>query len=173
MKNLFLSFCLLTAQVCTAQNVGIGKTNPTERLDVNGTLKATNVIITGSGSRSDLLKKGGADSIVFSKGHNGLGLNYIIAIQGIYPAPDAGGYNEPFLGEIRLFAGNFPPKGFAFCQGQLLPINQNQALFSLLENRFGGNGTTTFALPDLRAAVPVGIGAKGPETPWALGERSQ
>ena len=65
---------------------------------------------------------------------------------------------ETFLGEIRMFAGNFAPTGWAFCQGQLLPIAQNQALFALLGTTYGGNGTTTFALPDLRGRVPVGFG---------------
>jgi microcystin-dependent protein len=57
---------------------------------------------------------------------------------------------EPFLSEIRLFSFNYAPKGWALCNGQLLPINQNQALFSLLGTTYGGNGQTTFALPDLR-----------------------
>lgn len=57
---------------------------------------------------------------------------------------------EPFLAEIRLCSFSFPPKGWALCNGQLLPINQNQALFSLLGTTYGGNGSTTFALPDLR-----------------------
>jgi microcystin-dependent protein len=57
---------------------------------------------------------------------------------------------EPFLSEIRIFSFNFPPKGWAFCNGQFLPINQNQALFSLLGTTYGGNGQTTFALPNLR-----------------------
>jgi microcystin-dependent protein len=61
----------------------------------------------------------------------------------------------PFLGEILLISFNFPPKGWAFCNGQLLPINQNQALFSILGTTYGGNGQTTFALPDLRGRVPV------------------
>jgi microcystin-dependent protein len=64
---------------------------------------------------------------------------------------------EPFLAELRLFSFNHPPKGWAFCAGQLLPINQNQALFSLLGTTYGGNGQTTFALPDLRHRVPVHI----------------
>lgn len=62
---------------------------------------------------------------------------------------------EPFLAEIRLMSFNFPPKGWAFCDGQLLPINQNQALFALLGTTYGGNGQTNFALPDLRDRVPV------------------
>ena len=65
------------------------------------------------------------------------------------------------IGEIRMFAGNFAPKGWAFCQGQLLPIAQNQALFSLLGTTYGGDGMTSFALPDLRGRVPVGFG-QGP-----------
>jgi microcystin-dependent protein len=65
---------------------------------------------------------------------------------------------EPFLGEIRMMSYNFPPKGWAFCNGQQLPINQNQALFSLLGTMYGGNGQTTFALPNLRGNVPIHIG---------------
>lgn len=66
---------------------------------------------------------------------------------------------EPFLSEIRLFSFNFPPKGWAFCNGQLLPINQNQALFSLLGTTYGGNGQTTFALPDLRGRCAMHEGS--------------
>ena len=62
---------------------------------------------------------------------------------------------EPFLSEIRIFSFNFPPKGWAFCNGQLLPINQNQALFSLLGTTYGGNGQTNFALPNLQGQVPI------------------
>lgn len=68
---------------------------------------------------------------------------------------------EPFLGEIRLMSFNFPPKGWALCNGQLMPINQNQALFALLGTSFGGNGQTTFALPDLRGRHPLGAGGAG------------
>jgi microcystin-dependent protein len=64
----------------------------------------------------------------------------------------------PFLGEIRLMAFAFPPKGWALCNGQQLPINQNQALFALLGTMYGGNGTTSFALPDLQGRVPVASG---------------
>ncbi len=61
----------------------------------------------------------------------------------------------PFLSEIRIFSFNFPPKGWALCNGQLLSINQNQALFSLVGTIYGGNGTTNFALPDLRSKIPM------------------
>jgi microcystin-dependent protein len=66
---------------------------------------------------------------------------------------------EPFLSEIRLMSFDFAPKGWAQCNGQLLPINQNQALFSLLGTTYGGNGSTTFALPDLRGRVPIHVGS--------------
>ena len=68
---------------------------------------------------------------------------------------------EPFLGEIMMFAGNFAPRGWALCNGQLLPIAQNTALFSLLGTTYGGNGQTTFALPDLRGRAPIHVG-QGP-----------
>lgn len=62
---------------------------------------------------------------------------------------------EAYIGEIRLFAGDFAPRGWAFCDGQLLPIDRNSALFALLGTMYGGNGVQTFALPDLRGRVPV------------------
>jgi microcystin-dependent protein len=65
---------------------------------------------------------------------------------------------EPFLSEIRIFSFGYAPRSWATCDGQLLPINQNQALFSLLGTTFGGNGQTTFALPDLRGEVPIHVG---------------
>jgi microcystin-dependent protein len=61
----------------------------------------------------------------------------------------------PYLGEIRIFAGNFAPAGWMFCEGQLLPISENDALFTLIGTTYGGDGETTFALPDLRGRVPV------------------
>ena len=66
--------------------------------------------------------------------------------------------SEPFLSEIKVVSFNFPPKGWALCNGQFLPINQNQALFALLGTTYGGNGQTTFALPNLRGRVPIHIG---------------
>ena len=75
--------------------------------------------------------------------------------------------SEPFLSEIKLMSFNFPPKSWALCNGQFLPINQNQALFALLGTTYGGNGQTTFQLPDLRGRVPMHMG--GGHT---LGERA-
>lgn len=70
-------------------------------------------------------------------------------------------WDEAFIGEIKLFAGNFAPQGYAICDGSLLPITQNMALFSILGTTYGGNGVSTFALPDLRGRVPMGVG-QGP-----------
>lgn len=72
--------------------------------------------------------------------------------------------SEPFVGEIRMFAGNFAPRGWAFCDGQLLAVSQNDALFSLLGTIYGGDGRTTFGLPDLRGRLPVHAGT-GPGQP--------
>ena len=69
--------------------------------------------------------------------------------------------SEPFVGEIRMFAGNFAPRGWALCDGQLLAVSQNDALFSLLGTTYGGDGRTTFALPDMRGRLPVHQG-QGP-----------
>jgi microcystin-dependent protein len=79
--------------------------------------------------------------------------------------------SEPFLGEIRPFPFNFAPRGWAMCDGQLLPINQNQALFSLLGTTYGGNGATTFALPDLRGRTPLHHGQGPGLSTYALGKR--
>jgi microcystin-dependent protein len=83
--------------------------------------------------------------------------------------------SEPFLGELRLVSFNFAPKGWAFCNGQLLPINQNQALFAILGTTYGGNGTSNFALPNLQGRVPVhagggstALGGKGGEEQHGL-----
>ena len=73
---------------------------------------------------------------------------------------------EPFLSEIRVMSFNFPPKGWALCNGQLLPINQNQGLFSLLGTTFGGDGRVNFGLPDLRGRTPIHVGSG-----HTLGER--
>jgi microcystin-dependent protein len=66
--------------------------------------------------------------------------------------------SEPFLAEVRIVGFNFAPRGWAFCDGQILPINQNQSLYSLLGTTYGGDGRTTFALPDLRGRTPIHVG---------------
>ena len=87
-----------------------------------------------------------------------LAVNYCIALQGIFPARSDG---EPFVSQIQCFPYNFPPRGWAFCDGAILAISQNTALFSLIGTFYGGNGTSNFALPDLRGRVPVNFG-QGP-----------
>jgi len=66
--------------------------------------------------------------------------------------------SDPFIGEIRMFGGNFAPQGWAFCNGALIPIDQNDALFNLIGTTYGGDGQTTFALPNLQSRVPVHVG---------------
>jgi len=78
--------------------------------------------------------------------------------------------SEPFLGEIRVVPYNFAPKGWAFCQGQVLSISQNTALFSLFGTTYGGNGTSTFGVPDLRGRVAVHVGQGQGLSPYDLGQ---
>ncbi len=79
--------------------------------------------------------------------------------------------SEPFLAEIRIFAGNFAPRGWAFCNGQLLPIAQNTALFSLIGTTYGGDGRTTTALPDLKGRAPMHAGRGPGLTARRIGQR--
>src|SRR5215207_9636074 len=66
---------------------------------------------------------------------------------------------QPFVGEIRMFAGNFPPVGWMFCDGQLLPISENETLFNLIGTTYGGDGQSTFALPNLQSRIPIHQGS--------------
>lgn len=159
-------------------NVGVGTSIPAQKLDVNGTAAATSVVIRSGGSVGDcLIRQDANGTIGFRKPVYGLGINYCISLNGIFPSQSRpaptdsvtsvlGG--DPYVGEIMMFAGNFAPKGWAFCNGQLLPIAQNIALYSLLGTTYGGNGVTTFALPDLRNAAPVHAGSN-----WLLGESNK
>lgn len=80
--------------------------------------------------------------------------------------------SEPFIGEIRMFGGNFNPRNWAFCDGQLLSINGNSALFSILGTTYGGDGRTTFGLPDLRGRVPLHVGRGTGLSNRPLGQKS-
>lgn len=124
-----------------------------------------------------------------------LGNNFIIALVGIYPSrslletdaavgraqEERSGSNagssgsEPFIGEVQMFAGNFAPRGFAFCNGQLLQISENTALFSILGTTYGGDGRTTFGLPDLRGRAPLHVGGSRNTGPglstYSLGQK--
>jgi microcystin-dependent protein len=79
---------------------------------------------------------------------------------------------DPFIGEIRMFAGNFAPRGYALCDGQLLAVSQNDALFSLLGTIYGGDGRTTFGLPDLRGRIPIHKGSGPGLTTRPIGQKS-
>lgn len=80
--------------------------------------------------------------------------------------------SEPFLAEVRMVGFNFAPRGWAFCDGQILPINQNQSLYSLLGTTYGGDGRTSFALPDLRGRVPIHKGRSNGGEFHTLGQKS-
>ncbi len=96
-----------------------------------------------------------------------LAVNYSIALEGIYPSRSW----DPFIGTIAIFGFNFAPRGWAQCSGQLLPIAQNTALFSLLGTIYGGDGRTTFALPDLRGRVPVSSGQGPGLSQYQMGQK--
>jgi microcystin-dependent protein len=98
-----------------------------------------------------------------------LALSYAIATEGLFPSSQDGMAVAPFCAEIRLFAGARPPGGWALCQGQLIPIAQNTAVFALLGTTYGGDGRSTFALPDLRDRTPVHAGQQPGRRPYAQG----
>jgi microcystin-dependent protein len=78
---------------------------------------------------------------------------------------------QPYVGEIRMFAGNFPPAGWMFCEGQLLPISENETLFNLIGTTYGGDGQSTFALPDLRGRAPMHQGTSSEGITYTLAEQ--
>lgn len=79
--------------------------------------------------------------------------------------------SEPFIGEIRVFAGNYPPAGWAFCDGSVLSISENETLYALIGTTYGGDGVTNFKLPDLQGRSPVGVGTPSGGTPHTLGQQ--
>jgi microcystin-dependent protein len=189
MKSLLLSLiALFCFSFLFSQNVGIGTNTPTQKLDVNGNVRANSVIsstvstssitttaltITGGGPiEGDFLKQS-AGQVAFRKGYGALGINYIIAVRGFFPtnggSPD--NYDKTLVGEIKLFSGNFAPDGWMLCDGQFLSPSAYPALFTIIGTTYGGNGSTTFKLPDLRSAVPVHQSTVPGKT-WYLGETS-
>lgn len=86
-------------------------------------------------------------------------------------APTVSKAQEQFIGQISWFAGNFAPRGWSFCDGQILPINQNQSLYSLLGTTYGGDGVNTFALPDVRGRVPIHAGPGPFGNTYRLGDK--
>ncbi|HET6307496.1 MAG TPA: tail fiber protein, partial [Rhodopila sp.] len=99
-------------------------------------------------------------------------VNYLIATGGLYPTAGGDGFDAstPTLGQIVAFAGNYAPAGWALCDGQLLSIEQNEALFALIGTQYGGNGTTTFALPNLEGRTLIGAGTSAAGTAYTAGE---
>ena len=153
--------------------IGINKTNPTKRLEVNGDVKLDSLFITTGNAGDELYKSSANGRISTRKGVNALGLRYCIAIQGVFPTHSRTNGQDPYIGEIILFAGNFAPSGYMLCEGQPMSIIQNQALFAILGTTYGGNGNTTFMLPDLRNAVPVHAPAVSTTADWHLGESNK
>jgi microcystin-dependent protein len=165
MKNLISVFSIATAM--TSMLGAISCVAPTDTNTTTQTPEATAPLVT---------------SMTWGGTSNGqvqaLGLNYYIANYGVFPqanaAPSAAG--TPYLGEIMLFAGDTAPRGWLPCDGALLNISQNQALFFLLSTTYGGDGTSSFALPDLRGRVAMGVGtlagSSGTPTPTSPGTAS-
>ena len=162
----------------SSSSVGIGTASPATKLDVAGTTSTTNLVLTGTGNgnTNDFLIKSNATGLVSArKGHGAQALNYIICTNGIFVGPSTGSNTDfAWIGEVKLFAGNYAPPGWAFCNGQILNIVDNTALFSILGTTYGGNGVTNYALPDLRGATPVAFGTPaGGGNTWDIGERTQ
>jgi microcystin-dependent protein len=158
--------------------VGIGNNTPANTLDVVGTTSTSNLVLagTGNGNTNDFLIKSNSTGLVSArKGHGAAALNYIICTSGVFPGNGSpGSIDFAWLGEVKLFAGSYVPLGWEFCNGQLLSIENNTALFAIIGIEYGGNGSTNFALPDLRGATPVGFGTPaGGGNTWVLGERTQ
>jgi microcystin-dependent protein len=97
-------------------------------------------------------------------------LLFLAGLLGVFHSSPARAQSTPLLGQIMIVPYQFAPKGWALCNGQVLPINQNQALFALLGTTFGGDGLTSFALPDLRGRAPIGMGQGPGLAPYDLGE---
>lgn len=159
-------------------SVGIGTPSPATKLDVAGTTSTTNLTLTGTGNgnANDFLIKSNATGLVSArKGHGAQALNYIICTAGIFVGPNtASNIDFAWIGEVKLFAGTYAPPNWAFCNGQILNIADNTVLFSILGTTYGGNGQTTYALPDLRGAAPVAFGTpSGGGNTWDIGERTQ
>ena len=164
---------LLSSITVYAQNVGIGTTTPTQKLEVSGNIKSTGLIVNTGGAQYDFLMQSNASGQVGAKkGFGALALHYIICIDGNFPNINPPTATSPFLAEIKLFAGNYAPSGWMFCEGQSLSINTNQALFAVMGTTYGGDGRTTFALPDLRGAVPVHTGTSPAGYTWNWADRS-
>jgi len=151
--------------------VGINNNFPQATLDVGGNIRTNGISLSVGGNNGDfLVKQDASGQVMHRKGYVGVGLNYIIAYEGSFAGPNPPQQTgSPYIGEIKLYAGTYAPAGWMFCHGQVLPLVQYINLFAVLGTTYGGNGVNTFALPDLRGAVPVGGSTGGS---WEIGERS-
>lgn len=173
MKKIFIAAVALMGLVTLhAQNVGINTNTPQATLDVNGSTKTNSLTVANGGNQTDFLVKSNANGQVgFRKGHGAVaGIRYMICIEGIFPFQGMQISSDPYVGELRMCAlldSTRIPVGWLLCEGQVLPINQYTALHSLIGSGFGGDGITTFALPDLRGAAPL-----GPGNGWSFGQKN-
>jgi microcystin-dependent protein len=179
-KLFFLIVCTSLLQTTSAQSLGIGNTAPVEKLEVVGNTKATAMIVSSGGDLYDfLIKLTASGDVGHRKAHGGLGITYIMARQGVFPSQNSAEFlgtnnvqaETVFLGEIRIMAGNVIPMGWVLCDGSTLPLNTNQALFSLIGYSYGGSGPN-FAVPDMRALVPVGQGTSAAGYIWTVAQKS-
>jgi microcystin-dependent protein len=173
MKRIMLTAAVMAGFIMAqAQNVGINTATPQATLDVNGTTKTNSLTVANGGNQSDFLVKSNANGQVgFRKGHGAVaGFRYMICEAGIFPFQGMQIQADPYVGEVRmclLLDSTRIPVGWLLCEGQVLQINQHSALYSLIGSGFGGDGVTTFALPDLRGAAPM-----GPGNGWSFGQKS-
>lgn len=172
----FLGFVLAAAFLAACGGSGNGSTNAA--VDAL-TLQVQALLERVEGLEEDLASHAADENAHLTPSETPwLGLRWCIALQGVYPSrnlelpgePGTAMSADPLLGSLGLFAGNFAPRGWAFCEGQLLSVSDNSSLFSLLGTTYGGDGRTTFALPDLRGRTPVGVGTGSGLDPVSLGQ---
>ena len=122
MKTILTIAAIFLLQASIAQNVGLGVANPTERLEVSGKLKTDSIAIATGGSQFDFLIKATAQGTVgYRKGHGAMAFNYIICYAGLFPNPSGGNHTGgPYVGDIRIFCGDFAPANWKLCDGQYL-----------------------------------------------------
>lgn len=175
MKVFFLILFQSSALIGHSQNVGLGVATPLERLEISGKLRTDSITIANGGSIADFLIKSDAQGTVgHRKGHGGMAFTYIICWAGVFPNPSGGNHTGgPYVGDVRLFVGDFAPSGWKLCNGQYLKKDSiiNSALYSLIGDAYGSTDTT-FALPDLRGLVPVGVGTSPAGYGWTRGQKN-
>lgn len=175
MKLILFAVALLLINVSYSQNIGLGVSNPTEKLEVNGKLRTDSITIVTGGSQTDFLIRSNAQGVIgFRKGHGGLALNFIICYAGTIPTTTGSNHSSgPYIGDIRMFAGDYAPQNWLLCNGQFLKKDSAAyiALYSIIGNTYGSTDTN-FAVPDLRGLVPVGVGTAPAGYIWNRAQRN-